>query len=109
MCGCPLPEHVRLRLQDGVKLAQAVQGAGGAAASPAILAEALRGFESERTARATPVTVKSRFMGALLQIRNPWVGLLQPIPSAAYPLHEDHYMSIACAYAGSMCLACWQG
>ena len=84
-------------LQDGVKLAQAVQGAGGAAASPAVLAEALRSFERERTARSTPIMVKSRFMGALLQIRNPWVGLSQLLLPAAYPLHEHHLMSIACA------------
>ena len=59
--------------QDGVKLAQALQGAGGAGAAPANLAEALRAFERERTARATPVTVKSHMMGAMLQIRNPLV------------------------------------
>jgi len=57
-------------LQDGVKLAQALQDAGGAGAAPANVAEALREFERERTARAIPVTVKSHMMGAMLQIRS---------------------------------------
>ena len=56
-----------------MKLAQALHGAGGAGAAPANIAEALREFERERTARAIPVTVKSRMMGAMLQIRNPLV------------------------------------
>ena len=60
-------------MQDGVKLAQALHGAGGAGAATVNIATALREFERERTARATPVTVKSRMMGAMLQIRNPLV------------------------------------
>ncbi|CAK0786834.1 hypothetical protein CVIRNUC_010048 [Coccomyxa viridis] len=78
-----------IALEDGVKLAQAVQGAGGAAASPAVLAEALRSFERERTARSTPVTVKSRFMGALLQIRNPWFCVVRNwVVRNFYPVHS---------------------
>lgn len=60
-------------VQDGVKLAQALQEAGGASATPVAVAEALREHERERTARAIPVTVKSHMMGAMLQIKNPWV------------------------------------
>ena len=56
-----------------MKLAQALQDAGGAAGAPANIAEALRAFERERTARAIPVTVKSHMMGSMLQIRNPLV------------------------------------
>ena len=93
-------------LQDGVKLAQAVQGAGGAAASPAVLAEALRSFERERTARSTPVTVKSRFMGALLQIRNPWVGLSQLLPfQQPIPCMSTISCPLPAPVTGSMCLA----
>ena len=106
---CLSPERAGVCLQDGVKLAQAVQGAGGAAASPAVLAEALRSFERERTARSTPVAVKSRFMGALLQIRNPWVGLSQLPPS----VDQNFCMQIISIplptpVSGSMCLAYWQ-
>lgn len=54
-------------------LAKALAAAGGAAAPAAAVAEALRGYERERVARAMPVTVKSHVMGAMLQIRNPWV------------------------------------
>ena len=53
-----------------MKLAQALQDAGGAGAAPANVAEALREFERERTARAIPVTVKSHMMGAMLQIKS---------------------------------------
>ncbi len=64
-----------MHLQDGVKLAQALREAGGASATPIAVTEALREFERERTARAIPVTMKSHMMGAMLQIKNPWVSL----------------------------------
>lgn len=70
-----------------MKLAQALQGAGGAAATPAAVAEALRDFERERTARATPVTAKSHVMGSMLQIRNPWVRSPNHIPSQQPRFH----------------------
>ena len=54
-------------------LAKALVAAGGASASPAAVADALRGYEAERVARAMPVTVKSHIMGAMLQIRFPGV------------------------------------
>ncbi len=54
-------------------LAKAIAAAGGAAAPAKQIAAALRGYERERVARAMPVTVKSHVMGAMLQIRNPWV------------------------------------
>ncbi len=54
-------------------LAKAIAAAGGTAAPAGAIAAALRGYESERVARAMPVTAKSHMMGAMLQIRNPWV------------------------------------
>lgn len=87
-CGAPAA-------QDGVKLAQALHGAGGAGAVPAAIAEALREFERERTARATPVTVKSRMMGAMLQIRNPLVrgALTVPVLPAHLLRNQDVSLS----------------
>lgn len=67
-------------------LAKALAAAGGAAAPAAAVAEALRGYERERVGRAMPVTVKSHVMGAMLQIRNPWVS--HPSPSDALPLMD---------------------
>ena len=59
--------------QDGVKLAQALAAAGGLEAPPHALADALRGYERERSARAAPVIKKSYTMGTMLQIQNPIV------------------------------------
>ena len=59
--------------QDGIKLAQELAAAGGLAAPPAAMAAALRSYERERSARAAPVTKRSRYMGAALQMENPWV------------------------------------
>ena len=64
-------------------LAKALVAAGGASASPAAVADALRGYEAERVARAMPVTVKSHVMGAMLQIRNSWVSHCSPHPHNA--------------------------
>ncbi len=75
-------------MQDGVKLAQALQETGGAAAAPTNIAEALREFERERTARAIPVTVKSHMMGAMLQIKNPLVRRLLHMSLSCFPLQQ---------------------
>ncbi|CAL8465231.1 g4766 [Coccomyxa elongata] len=78
-----------IALEDGVMLAKALVAAGGASAPAAAVADALRGYEAERVARAMPVTVKSHIMGAMLQIRNSWFALARNlVVKNFYPVHS---------------------
>ncbi|BDA50263.1 FAD-dependent urate hydroxylase [Coccomyxa sp. Obi] len=78
-----------IALEDGVMLAKALVAAGGASAPAAAVAEALRGYEAERVARAMPVTVKSHIMGAMLQIRNSWFAFARNlVVKNFYPVHS---------------------
>ncbi|CAL8465230.1 g4765 [Coccomyxa elongata] len=74
---------------DGVMLAKALVAAGGASAPAAAVADALRGYEAERVARAMPVTIKSHIMGAMLQIRFPGFPMVRNwIVRNFYPVHS---------------------
>ncbi|BDA50264.1 Monooxygenase 2 [Coccomyxa sp. Obi] len=77
------------KLSDGVMLAKALVAAGGASALAAAVADALRGYEAERVARAMPVTIKSHLMGAMLQIRFPGFPMVRNwFVRNFYPVHS---------------------
>jgi hypothetical protein len=83
-----------------VKLAQALLAAGGAAAPAAAIAEALRGFERERTARAAPVIAKSWIMGFQLRIKGAPVRAASRIPPAAIPLCRPSFSPMPIGSSG---------
>lgn len=76
-------------LQDAIifarELQTAVQSSNGGATSRSLvaaptkaIADALRRYEKERSARVLPITIRSHVMGSLLQIPLPLVCTLEP-------------------------------